>query len=366
MFAPSRAAVSPVVSPPAPDTIIRDGVNRRRPDFGLTMRPLRSAGPTRVGGYTCSGVRNRRDGRQAGPWTARRTPRACSDRSWDLSEPRPRARAPAQGRRGARGGPRLRATAAARRSSGERIHRFGARELVCELCRPRRRDAPERSELVQHAEHGQTVRPAARPDAPPRARDPPGAGVDSGRRGRPSPSRSTIARPREEVFAYLADIANHAEFLDHFLVDWHLTREDTFGCGAGARFRVKAPLQPLPVGRHARSSRSSAPRADRRGRADGQVQPHPHARRLRARPGRRRRDPRALHAADRAQDGDRPLAWRPRAARLGAAQAAQGRAPPALDPRGGRGRGRRPDASPAARASRASRFHFDPSFRPNL
>lgn len=52
----------------------------------------------------------------------------------------------------------------------------------------------------------------------------------------------TIARPREEVFEYLADMANHAEFTDHFLVDWHLTREDSYGRGAGARFRVKAPL----------------------------------------------------------------------------------------------------------------------------
>ncbi len=48
-----------------------------------------------------------------------------------------------------------------------------------------------------------------------------------------------IARPREEVFEYLADIANHAEFTDHFLVDWHLLREDTYGQGAGARYRVK-------------------------------------------------------------------------------------------------------------------------------
>jgi uncharacterized protein YndB with AHSA1/START domain len=51
-----------------------------------------------------------------------------------------------------------------------------------------------------------------------------------------------IARPREEVFEYLADIANHAEFTDHFMVDWHLTREDSYGEGAGARFRVEAPL----------------------------------------------------------------------------------------------------------------------------
>jgi len=53
---------------------------------------------------------------------------------------------------------------------------------------------------------------------------------------------TTIAKPREQVFDYLADIANHAEFSDHYLVDWHLTREDPYGTGAGARFRVKAPL----------------------------------------------------------------------------------------------------------------------------
>lgn len=46
---------------------------------------------------------------------------------------------------------------------------------------------------------------------------------------------------REKVFDYLCDIANHSEFTDHYLVDWHLTREDSTGVGAGARFRVKAP-----------------------------------------------------------------------------------------------------------------------------
>src|SRR5437763_16765697 len=57
---------------------------------------------------------------------------------------------------------------------------------------------------------------------------------------------ATIARPREEVFEYLLDISNHAEFTDHYLVDWHLTREDPQGKGAGARFRVKAPLNRFP------------------------------------------------------------------------------------------------------------------------
>ena len=53
---------------------------------------------------------------------------------------------------------------------------------------------------------------------------------------------TTISRPREQVYEYLSDIANHPEFTDHYLVDWHLTREESIGQGAGARFRVKAPL----------------------------------------------------------------------------------------------------------------------------
>lgn len=52
---------------------------------------------------------------------------------------------------------------------------------------------------------------------------------------------TVISAPREQVFDYLQDIANHGEFTDHYLVDWHLTRVDSVGRGAGARFRVKAP-----------------------------------------------------------------------------------------------------------------------------
>ena len=48
-----------------------------------------------------------------------------------------------------------------------------------------------------------------------------------------------VSVPREQVFDYLLDIANHSEFTDHYLVDWHLTRMDSVGLGAGARFRVK-------------------------------------------------------------------------------------------------------------------------------
>jgi uncharacterized protein YndB with AHSA1/START domain len=52
---------------------------------------------------------------------------------------------------------------------------------------------------------------------------------------------TVITAPRERVFDYLADIANRSEFSDHYLVDWHLTRIDSVGRGAGARFRVKVP-----------------------------------------------------------------------------------------------------------------------------
>ena len=50
-----------------------------------------------------------------------------------------------------------------------------------------------------------------------------------------------IDRPREEVFAYLADIANHQEFTDHYLVDWRMTRVQTSGQGAGGRTHLVSP-----------------------------------------------------------------------------------------------------------------------------
>ncbi|HVL31741.1 MAG TPA: SRPBCC family protein [Solirubrobacteraceae bacterium] len=59
---------------------------------------------------------------------------------------------------------------------------------------------------------------------------------------------TTIAAPRETVFEYLADVANHSEFTDHCLVDWHLTREDSYGRGAGARFRVKSRFDRFSYG----------------------------------------------------------------------------------------------------------------------
>jgi uncharacterized protein YndB with AHSA1/START domain len=58
----------------------------------------------------------------------------------------------------------------------------------------------------------------------------------------PVTAHTVIGRPREEVFDYLADIANHPEFSDHYMKDFRLTRLDSVGRGAGARFRLDAPL----------------------------------------------------------------------------------------------------------------------------
>jgi uncharacterized protein YndB with AHSA1/START domain len=52
----------------------------------------------------------------------------------------------------------------------------------------------------------------------------------------------SIDRPREEVFAYLVDVANHSEFSDHYLNHFRLTRLESVGQGAGARFKIDAPL----------------------------------------------------------------------------------------------------------------------------
>jgi uncharacterized protein YndB with AHSA1/START domain len=49
--------------------------------------------------------------------------------------------------------------------------------------------------------------------------------------------------PREELFATLADLAARPSFTDHFLTDFHLTRIDGKGVGAGARFRAQGPMR---------------------------------------------------------------------------------------------------------------------------
>ncbi|MHB8240854.1 MAG: hypothetical protein ACYDHN_02580 [Solirubrobacteraceae bacterium] len=48
--------------------------------------------------------------------------------------------------------------------TGEHVHLYEGRShrVVCELCRPRHREAPTASEIVRHCEHGHAVRLTAR------------------------------------------------------------------------------------------------------------------------------------------------------------------------------------------------------------
>ncbi len=51
---------------------------------------------------------------------------------------------------------------------------------------------------------------------------------------------TTVQRPRQEVYDFLAELSNHAGFLDHFLVDWEFSGNPG-GVGAKAAARVRAP-----------------------------------------------------------------------------------------------------------------------------
>jgi uncharacterized protein YndB with AHSA1/START domain len=134
---------------------------------------------------------------------------------------------------------------------GERMHVYEEsrrQELVCELCRPARREQPSASRTVRHSEHGHAVRLAAHAawawihaERASRSRLRRGGRINFAPVVVPVTSSIVIDAPRERIFAYLQDIANHSEFTDHYLVDWHLTRADSVGQGAGARFRVTAP-----------------------------------------------------------------------------------------------------------------------------
>jgi uncharacterized protein YndB with AHSA1/START domain len=48
----------------------------------------------------------------------------------------------------------------------------------------------------------------------------------------------TIDAPRERVFEYLSDVANHVEFCDHYLKDFRLDRIASRGVGAAGSFRI--------------------------------------------------------------------------------------------------------------------------------
>lgn len=59
----------------------------------------------------------------------------------------------------------------------------------------------------------------------------------------PTAAEIEIDVPRERVFEFLGDLSLRPSFTDHFLSSFHLTRIEPRGVGAGARFRVDAPLR---------------------------------------------------------------------------------------------------------------------------
>jgi uncharacterized protein YndB with AHSA1/START domain len=54
-----------------------------------------------------------------------------------------------------------------------------------------------------------------------------------------------IDAPRERVFETIADLARRPSFAGDLLAEFHLTRIEASGVGAGARFRLELPLRSL-------------------------------------------------------------------------------------------------------------------------
>jgi uncharacterized protein YndB with AHSA1/START domain len=52
-----------------------------------------------------------------------------------------------------------------------------------------------------------------------------------------------IDAPRELAFGAIEDLSRRPSFTDHFVADFHLTRIEPRGLGAGARFRFAMPLR---------------------------------------------------------------------------------------------------------------------------
>jgi uncharacterized protein YndB with AHSA1/START domain len=59
---------------------------------------------------------------------------------------------------------------------------------------------------------------------------------------RPFSISTVVDVPRERVFEYLRDIANHAEFTGGYLHDFRLERLQSSGTGAAASYRIAFPL----------------------------------------------------------------------------------------------------------------------------
>lgn len=59
----------------------------------------------------------------------------------------------------------------------------------------------------------------------------------------PISAATEIDVPRERAFEAIGDLSLRPAFTDHFVESFHLTRIEPRGVGAGARFRVEAPLR---------------------------------------------------------------------------------------------------------------------------
>ena len=57
----------------------------------------------------------------------------------------------------------------------------------------------------------------------------------------PVTAETLISAPREAVFDFVADLANHVAFTDHFARDYRLARARSVGVGAAARFQLDNP-----------------------------------------------------------------------------------------------------------------------------
>ena len=275
---------------------------------------------------------------------------------------RPRARAAAQGRRRA-ARPAARGCADCGRTPlvGERVHRLPARRRRSASCagpgaarRPSARSSRARTAST-------ATRSAAR--APRRRRDRrPGtrlaAAVD------PVTVAVTIDRPREEVFEYLADIANHAGV--------HRPLHGRLAPDARGHLRPRAPARATASRRRStasrgptrRSSRSSRPRriveVGRTGKFNrirtlGVYELEPASGDVDARDASRSR-PSPKMLSDKLLESLGARGWIKR-------KLAQGDAPAALDPRGGPRARHARRRSPAGRASRRPALRFQPRRR---
>jgi len=88
---------------------------------------------------------------------------------------------------------------------------------------------------------------------------------------RPVTVRTHITAPREEIFDFVADLANRLAYGDHYMDDLRLTRPNSIGVGAAARFELGTPFgsqwAEIAVAEHDRPRRlSEAGRVGRLGR----------------------------------------------------------------------------------------------------